>query len=95
MQLSDIEIKRLMIDTAEMAAKKALIEVGQLKPYLTLKEAQRIHGEYTVNRWINEGLLKPIKDGARNCKVRIDRIQLDAVAATSNRASWYKHNMTE
>lgn len=95
MQLNDVQIKRLMIDTAVMAAKKALIEVGQLKPYLTLKEAQRIHGEYTVNLWIKTGLLKPIKDGARNCKVRIDRIQLDAVAATSNRSSLYKDDMTD
>ena len=95
MTMSDVEIRRMMIETAEMAAKKALIEVGQLKPYLTLREAQRIHGQSTVLRWIDEGLIKPIKDGDRNCRVRIDRIQLEAVARTSNRASWYNHHKTE
>jgi hypothetical protein len=90
--MTEVQMRIMMLETAELAAQKVLVATGQLKPHLSLKEAQCIHGKSIVNRWIKEGLVRPIKDGEGNTKVRIDRIQLEAVARTSNRASWFEHN---
>ena len=85
---TEIEFRNALIDAGEIGANKALQKVGLLRPFLKLREAQRIYGESVVNRWIQEGLLQPVKDGERNSTVRIDRIQIETVAMTSNRASY-------
>ncbi|MBV5348901.1 hypothetical protein JZU61_04495 [bacterium] len=85
---TEIEYRNALIDAAELGAKKALQEVGLIKPYMKLREAQRQYGESIVNRWILEGLIDAIKDGDRNASVRIDRIQIETVAKTCNRASY-------
>ncbi len=87
---TEIEYRNALIDAAEIGAKKALEQVGLIKPYLKLREAQRLYGSSIVNRWIKEGLLKPIKDGARNASVRLDRIDLETVAKTCNRANYMR-----
>lgn len=86
---TEIEYRNALIDAAELGAKKALEEIGMLRPYLKLNEAKRLYGPSIVNRWIKEGLINPVKDGERNASVRIDRIQIESVAKTSNRASFY------
>lgn len=85
---TEIEYRNALIDAAELGAKKALQEVGLIKPYLKLRQAQRLFGESIVNRWIQEGLVDTIKDGNRNASVRINRIQIEVVAKTCNRASY-------
>jgi len=85
---SEIEFRNALIDAAEIGATKALIHIGQLKPYVKLREAQKMHGTAIVNRWIKEQLLTPIKDGTRNASVRINRIELETIAKTCNRASY-------
>ena len=83
---TEIEYRNALIDAAEIGATKALIQIGQLKPYLKLREAFRLYGEGIVNRWIKEGLINPIKDGDRNASVRICRIEIETVAKTCNRS---------
>lgn len=85
---TELEYRNALIDAAELGAQKALVEVGQLKPYLKKREAYRMYGEAVVNRWIMEGLVTPIKDGTRNASVRIDRIEIETVAKASNRSSY-------
>ena len=85
---TETEYRNALLDSAEMGAKKVLQEIGYIRPYLKLKEAQRLYGSSDVNRWIKEGLITPKKDGPRNSSVRIDRIQIEAVAKASNRASY-------
>lgn len=82
---TEIEFRNALIDAAELGARKALEEVGIAKPYLKLREAQRLYGQSAVNRWIKDGLIKVVKDGNRNSSVRISRIQLETVAMVSNR----------
>lgn len=86
--ITEIEFRNALIDAAEIGATKALIHVGQLKPYLKLKEAQELYGSGLVKRWINEGLITPVKDGNHSSTVRIDRVQIESVALASNRASY-------
>lgn len=85
---TEIEYRNALIDAAEVGAKKALEEVGLIKPYLKLREAQRTYGHANVNRWIREQLITVVKDGNRNASVRISRIQLETLAKTSNRVNY-------
>jgi hypothetical protein len=85
---TEIEFRNALIDAAEIGAKKALQEMGLIKPYLKLREAYRLYGESIVKRWIQEGLIKPLKDGDRNASVRISRLEIDTVARTCNRANY-------
>ena len=86
---SETEYLNALIDAAELGAQKALLAVGAGKPFLSLKEAQRIYGYANVNRWLSEGLVSSAQD-APNGKVRIDRVKIDAVARVSNRANFYR-----
>ena len=85
---TEIEFRNALIDAAELGATKALMDAGVLKPYLKLREAQRLYGKAVVNRWINEGLITTIKDGERTASVRIDRLEIQTVAKTCNRATY-------
>jgi hypothetical protein len=82
---TEIEYRNALIDAAELGAKKALEQAGLIKPYLKLREANRMYGESIVRRWIQNGLVKVIKDGERNASVRISRIEIESVAKTANR----------
>ena len=88
MPQTELEFRNALVDAAEAGATKALMDVGLLKPYLKLREAQRLYGEAIVNRWIREELVRVIKDGTRNASVRIDRLELLTVARTANRATY-------
>jgi len=85
---SETEYRNALVDAAELGARKALEKVGFIKPYLKLREAQRAYGAAIVNRWIKEGLIKPIKDGDRTASVRIDRTQIESIAKTANRSTY-------
>lgn len=85
---TEIEYRNALIDAAEVGATKALCDVGILKPFMKLREAQRKYGEGIVNRWEKEGLIEFIKDGPRNSSIRIDRVKIETVAKASNRATY-------
>jgi hypothetical protein len=86
---TELEFKNALYTISELTAKSVLKELGLLKPYLSLNEAYSKYGEGTVDRWVKERLVRKIKDGEGNSPVRIDRIEIEAVAQTSNRAEWY------
>ena len=86
---SEIEFKKTIQAVVELTTQSVLTQLGLLKPYLSLNEAYKIYGEGTVDRWSREGLVRKIKDGEGNSPVRINRVEIEAVAQTSNRAEWY------
>lgn len=90
---SEHEYLNALVDAAELGAKKALQNVGIIAPYLSQRQAGRLYGTGKVRRWIKEGLITPVKDGDKNSTVRIDRIQLEAVAKTANRASYFMNKI--
>lgn len=86
----------LQIQAAYAAGfKKAVAECGMLRPYISLKQAYRMYGQGTVERWADEGLIVKIKDGPGSSRVRIDRQQIELVAGESNRCSWYENHETD
>lgn len=83
----DVEMINLLIDVAEIASMKTRIEDKKLSPFISFREAARLHGAAIVKRWHNEGLIEFLQDGP-NTKIRIDRLRLEAVAKMSNRATY-------
>lgn len=76
----------------EVGYRKCAAECGLIKPYISQKEAFDKYGRGTVERWIDEGLITVIKDGPGRCKCRIKRDEIELVAATSNRESWFDNH---
>lgn len=76
----------------DVAVSRFAVKCGLLKPYMSLNEAYKAYGRGTVDRWISEKLIIPIKDGTGTSKRRIERKQIELLAATSNRASWFEHH---
>lgn len=81
----DVEVINLMTCIAELAVEKYATKHGDLRPYLSVREAGRMYGPAVIKRWHKEGLITFIKDGNNTASIRIDRIQLEAVAKSSNR----------
>jgi hypothetical protein len=86
---SEIELAHMLKNAASVASTQALVSASIISPYLSLGECFRVHGTGKVNGWIKQGLVHKIKDGDRNSKVRISRVEIEAAAQTSNRAEWY------
>ena len=86
-----LQLKQLEAVT-DVVVSRFAVECGLLKPYLTITQAYKRYGRGTVDRWAAEGLIEIIKDGTRNSKCRIKRSQIELVAATQNRASWFDNH---
>lgn len=86
-----VELVRQIQNAYCAGYRKCLEEHGQMRPYMTLREAHTRYGRGTVDRWIKEGLVKSIKDGEHSSRRRISREQIELVAETANRASWYQN----
>lgn len=80
-------LSHLMKEAAEYGIKAALVETGQISPYLSKMQAYKLYGRGLVNRWVKEGLVKPTRDGAGS-KWRYDRRELELVARTNNVATF-------
>ena len=90
MEISEVDLRRLLTDVAEIAVQKTLIATGNLKPYISLNQAYKMYGRSTVDRWAEKGLVKLLKDGDKNSRVRIDRVEIETVAKTSNRSIFFR-----
>ena len=74
-----MERQLLLQAGAELGAIIALIKVGKLKPYITKAEAYRLYGRKNIERWLDEGLLTPRKDGNLSAGWRIDRLEVEII----------------
>jgi hypothetical protein len=88
MEIEKYELQRMLNDAAEFGAKKALLDLGLSKPFLSFREASNVYGSGRVNRWIKEGLIQKYKDGDTSSTIRLDRMQLDILARSSNRNTY-------
>jgi hypothetical protein len=79
-QISSHHLALIIQAAAELGAKAALSATGKLKPYLTKAEAFRQYNRSAVEKWIEQGLITPRKDGNYSACWRINRLELDAIA---------------
>lgn len=77
--LTNHQLGILLRDAAEMGAKLTLSKTGKIKPYLNKSEAFRRYGRKNIERWIDQGLITPRKDGNQSAAWRIDRIEVEAI----------------
>ena len=68
-------------------AQKALSQNGIVQATCSKAAAYRLFGRSNVDRWLAEGLLTPTA-GHGKVSNKIDRTQLERVAAASNRTSY-------
>jgi hypothetical protein len=68
---------------------EVLEKLSLIKPYLKKSEAYRLYGRQTVDRWIKEKLITPIKDRENNGMIRLNRTELEKASLTSNRMSYF------
>jgi hypothetical protein len=85
--LPDPQIVNMMIDVAKLSSMQIIIEMNLIKSDISLREANRKYGPAIVKRWHEEGLIKYLQDGP-NMRIRIDRVQIEAVAKASNRGNY-------
>jgi hypothetical protein len=62
-----------------MGAVVAMAKTGKVRPYISKNEAFRLYGRKNVERWIDDGLVTPRKDGDHSAAWRIDRIELESI----------------
>lgn len=74
-------------NAVQTGAEKALSHRGILQVACTKAVAYRLFGRNNVDRWFAEGLLTAIANNGKVSK-KIDRTQLERVAAASNRTSY-------
>ena len=74
-------------NAVQAGAEKALRQYGGRQSGCSKAEAYRLFGRSVVDRWFAEGLLTTIANNGKVSK-KIDRTQLERVAAASNRTSY-------
>ena len=72
-------LTRAIDAAAELGAIQALVQTGQLKPYLKKSEAFRLYGRKQVEQWIAEGAITPRKDGDYSAAWRIARMEIEVL----------------
>ena len=74
----------LLQHAAELGAKRTLVQLGVIRPYLSKSEAFRLYGASCVNQWIELGLLTPRKDGDHSAVWRIDRLEIETLKCAAD-----------
>jgi hypothetical protein len=90
-EINTLEFKNLVSSSIALGIKQYLLEYKDLPRYISKNQAYERYSRRLVDRWIKEGLVKEIKDGDRQHKIRLDSIELEKIAAFSNRTSFYRH----
>jgi hypothetical protein len=86
---SESEFIEILKAVPRFSSVQSLISAGLIKRFISKAEAYRQYGRANVDFWIKSDLVKMVKDGDNSSTLRLDRIQLEAVALTSNRAEWF------
>jgi hypothetical protein len=81
-------LARILLEAVSDGTANVLSESGVQKERINKSEAYRLYGRSQVDRWIAEGLFKPVKGQNFISSSGIDRSKLEAIAATSNRGTY-------
>lgn len=70
--LERYELEQIVAETAyrsaQLASQKTLESLGMACPFLSLREAGKKYGTKRVNKWIKQGVVKPVHDGGTSPK---------------------------
>jgi hypothetical protein len=84
MILNETKLRQIISKSVELGAKKALTEIGKLKPTISLNQAEKMYGAADMRRWINAGLIKGIKKGSGTSTIKFNRMELEILSKSDN-----------
>jgi len=82
-----MELAMLLKNAAEQGTAKAINEERSVPDRLTKADAYRLYGRSNVDRWLREGLISA-QQPTDTSQIFLDRSELEAVAASSNRITY-------
>jgi len=85
-----LTLKGIISDAVAIGIQKA--KSVETQTYMSLRQAYKKYGQYTVKQWIEKGLIEVIKDGPRNSRCRISVEEIEILAAASNRMAYHKQS---
>ena len=91
--MSTLDLQRLLDETAVLAAKRVLKEVGLTRDDISYREAVRRYGKWFKDR-IEEGHLKGEKKGiGKNAKLHFSLAEIESLqSAEAVKASWIRRS---
>lgn len=81
-------LSRALAKAAEDGSMRVFEELSLVSEDISLTEAYLQHGRDAIRRWIKEGLLTPLVTPKGKRSKMLNRQQLEAVAASSNRVTY-------
>lgn len=93
-ELHTLELKNIVSSSVALGIKQFLQDYKDLPRYMSKNQAYTRYGRRVIDRWIKEGLVTEIKDGDRQHKIRLDSLELEKLAAFSNRTSFFRYKET-
>ena len=90
--MSTIDLQRLLDETAAVAAKRVLKEVGLIKDDISYREAVRRYGQWFKDHY-EAGRLKGEKKGSgKNAKLHFSLAEIESLqSAEAVKASWIRN----
>lgn len=80
MKIEIIELRNMFLTAASLGSKNTLIALGLDKTEISKAEAYRQYSRRTVDQWIKQALIRPIKRGT---KVRLNALELEMLSQTA------------
>lgn len=84
-----LEMKNIIAEAVKLGIMQFQVETLNLPRYLSKNKAFKMYGRRLVEFWIDSKLIKEIQDGPGK-QIRLDRVELEQLAATSNRVAYYQ-----
>lgn len=78
---TEIEMRKIIKTTAQVAAKQALVSAGIDKTQVSRAEASRRFGRYAVDVWVKKGQIEIINRGGSSI---LNLMELELLAAVSD-----------
>lgn len=88
MTMNPAELARILLESVTDGTAKVLSQTSIRKERISKAEAYRLYGRSQVDRWIAEGLLKPLNGQIFISPSGIERKKLEAISAASNRGTY-------
>jgi len=88
-RLSALEYADDLRRAATVGYVRGLVDYGVVSPFISQNKANKLYGKRNVNLWINSGRLKIYKDGDKTSKIRINRIDVEALWQADNRYEYF------
>jgi len=78
--ITDFQLSYVVDQAAGLATIVTLVRLGIIRPYINKSVAFQLYGRKNVLRWIDHGLLEPIKDGRHSSVYRMSRLDLEVIS---------------